>query len=97
MAEQKHWYLVMYDIRSQKRWRKAYQLLQEYGERVQYSLFRCCLNQRSREKLRWQLEKILSEEDDLLLIRLSDQCVNGIEAYNRPHAWPVVPGGHRVV
>lgn len=40
-----------------------------------------------REKLRWQLEKILSKEDDLILIRLSHQCVRDIPKYNRPNTW----------
>ena len=87
MAELKHWYLVCYDSRCQKRWRKAYKLLEGYGERIQYSIFRCWLTQRSREKLRWQLEEILSQEDDLLLIRLSHQCVRDLPKYNRPNTW----------
>ncbi|AFZ48711.1 CRISPR-associated protein, Cas2 family [Cyanobacterium stanieri PCC 7202] len=87
MAEAKNWYLVCYDIRCQKRWRKAYKLLEGYGERVQYSMFRCWLSQRMREKLRWQLEKVLSKDDDLILIRLSHQCVRDIPKYNRPNTW----------
>lgn len=87
MAELKHWYLVCYDIRSPQRWRKAYKLLEGYGERIQYSIFRCWLTQRSREKLRWQLEQVLTKEDDLLLIRLSHQCVQDLPKYNRPNTW----------
>ncbi|HBB35857.1 MAG TPA: CRISPR-associated endonuclease Cas2 [Cyanobacteria bacterium UBA8803] len=97
MAEQKNWYLIAYDIRCPKRWRKAYKLLQGYGERIQYSIFRCFLSLRGREKLRWELEKVLEAEDSLLLIRLSDQCVSSIRAYNRPDAWPVEEAGHRIV
>ena len=40
-----------------------------------------------REKLRWQLEQILTAEDDLLLIRLSMQCVKDLPKYNRPDTW----------
>jgi CRISPR-associated protein Cas2 len=97
MAEEKNWYLIAYDIRSPKRWRKAYKLLQGYGERLQYSIFRCWLNQRSREKLRWELETILTADDDVLLIRLPNQCVAGLGAYNRPDAWPVASSGYRIV
>lgn len=97
MAEQKNWYLICYDIRCPKRWRKAYKLLQGYGERMQYSIFRCWLSQRGREKLRWELEKILKAEDSLLLIRLSHQCVSGIRAYNRPDAWLVEEARYRIV
>jgi CRISPR-associated protein Cas2 len=42
---------------------------------------------RSREKLRWELEQILTDEDSLLLIRLSNQCVADIPKYNRPNVW----------
>ena len=97
VAEQKNWYLVCYDIRCQKRWRKAYKLLQGYGERIQYSIFRCWLSQRGREKLRLELEKVLVAEDSLLLSRLYDQCVGGIQAYNRPEAWLVEEAGYRIV
>lgn len=89
MAEVKNWYLVCYDIRCPKRWRKAYKLLQGYGDRIQYSIFRCWLNQRDREKLRWELEKVLTTEDSLLLLRLCDRCIEGVRQYNRPGAWPI--------
>ena len=75
MAETKNWYLICYDIRDPKRWRKAYKLLQGYGDRVQYSIFRCALNMRDREKLRWELEKILTADDSLLLAGMCDRCV----------------------
>jgi CRISPR-associated protein Cas2 len=97
MAESKHWYLICYDIRCPKRWRKAYKLMEGYGERMQYSIFRCWLSQRGREKLRWELEKILTAEDDLLLVRLSNQCVQGIPAYNREGAWPEQPECFRIL
>ena len=87
MSEIKNCYIVCYDIRCQKRWRKAYKLIQGYGERVQYSIFRCFLNQRDREKLRWELEKILAREDNILFVRLSDRCVQDIPKYNRPGTW----------
>ena len=93
----RHWYLVCYDIRCPKRWRKAYKLIEGYGDRLQYSIFRCWLSQKAREKMRWELEKILTEEDDLILIRLSHQCVKALPLYNRPNTWIVEDGGFRIV
>jgi CRISPR-associated protein Cas2 len=97
MAELKHWYLVAYDIRSPSRWRKAYKLLEGYGDKLQYSIFRCWLSHRGREKLRWELEKILTAEDDLLFVRLSHQCVKGLPQYNRPNTWVVDERSFRVL
>ncbi len=87
MSELKNCYLICYDIRSSKRWRKAYKLLEGYGERVQYSIFRCFLSQRDREKLRWELETVLAKEDSILFVRLSDRCLQDIPKYNRPGTW----------
>lgn len=97
MAASKNWYLVCYDIREPKRWRKVYKLLQGYGESVQLSIFRCWLSQRDREKLRWELEKILEVEDSLLLAGLCHRCVERIQLCNRPEAWPVKSEGYRVI
>lgn len=87
MSELKNCYIVCYDIRCQKRWRKAYKLLKGYGQRIQYSIFKCCMNQRTREKLRWELEKILAKEDSILFVRLSHRCLQDIPKYNRPGEW----------
>ncbi|HAT15191.1 MAG TPA: CRISPR-associated endonuclease Cas2 [Microcoleaceae bacterium UBA11344] len=97
MAEAKNWDLICYDTRSPQRWRKAYKLVQTYGERVQYSVFRCWLNPRDREKLRWELENILAAEDDLLLVRLSHNCAETIPTYNRPNSWPANSETYRIV
>jgi CRISPR-associated protein Cas2 len=83
----RHWYLICYDIRSPKRWRKAYKLLKAYGESMQLSIFRCRLSQKEREQLRWELEKILTAEDNLLLIGMCDRCQCRIPQYNRDNVW----------
>ncbi|MFN3679533.1 CRISPR-associated endonuclease Cas2 [Thermosynechococcus sp.] len=89
MGESKNWYLICYDIRDPKRWRQVYKQLEGYGERLQFSIFRCRLTPREREKLRWQLEKVLTEEDNLLIVGLCSQCVERVRACNRSEAWPV--------
>jgi len=97
LAESKNWYLVCYDIRDPKRWRKAYKLLQGYGESVQLSIFRCRLSQRDREKLRWELEQILELEDDLLLAGLCHRCVERVQKCNRPGSWEAETQSYRVI
>lgn len=67
MAKQRHHYLICYDVRDEKRWRKTYKLLKEYGKRVQYSVFHCELSDLKMSKLRFELEKCLSQEDSLLI------------------------------
>jgi len=96
MAESKNYYLICYDIRDPKRWRKAHKLLKGYGEAIQYSIFRVRLNQRDREQLRWKLEQVLAEEDSLLIAGLCNRCVERIEACNRPEAWEVDHDLHQI-
>lgn len=87
MSERKGWYLVTYDIRDQKRWRKLYKLMRGYGERLQYSVFRCWLSERQLEKLRWQVEKTIDSEDAVLFVGLCEACAGRISARNRPESW----------
>ncbi|MDX2271590.1 MAG: CRISPR-associated endonuclease Cas2 [Cyanobacteriota bacterium] len=96
MAEHKVCYLICYDIRCPKRWRKAYKLLESYGERIQYSIFRSWLTLREREKLRWELEKILNAEDSLLITGICNRCVERVIASNRPESWPEQQGSYQI-
>ena len=43
---QKLWYLVAYDVRDPKRLREVAHHLEGYGERLQFSVFRCRLTER---------------------------------------------------
>lgn len=97
MAEVKNLYLVCYDIRDAKRWRKAYKILQGYGETVQYSIFRCWLSQRDREKLRWQLAQVLATEDNLLFIGVCNRCLERVQMANEPKDWSLAKELYRVL
>jgi CRISPR-associated protein Cas2 len=87
MAEAKNWYVICYDIIEPKRWRLVYKKLHGYGRRLQYSIFRCRLTIRQIERLRWELEEILTQEDRLLIIRLCDGCEQRVAVHNRPESW----------
>jgi len=87
MAENKQWYVICYDITEPKRWRKVYKLVNGYGRRLQYSIFRCRLTPRRQEKLRWELEKLMEAEDRLLILSLCEACEQRTAAHNRPESW----------
>jgi CRISPR-associated protein Cas2 len=98
--ESTRWWLICYDVRDDKRLRKAAKLLEGYGERLQYSVFRCWLSGRDAEKLRWELTELLSAEDDVMLIPLCQRCHGGVRvthaATKRPE-WPEEPGRFEIV
>jgi CRISPR-associated protein Cas2 len=89
--EPKHWYVISYDITEPKRWRNVYKRLHGYGRPLQYSVFRCRLTVRQIEKLRWELESLLTNEDRLLIIPLCEGCEQRITKHNRPESWTEQP------
>jgi CRISPR-associated protein Cas2 len=91
---------VSYDVRDAKRLRRAAQILEGAGQRMQYSVFRCWMNPTEMQRLRWELTKILEPEDAVLFIPLCSRCVEGMEtthsAQNEPN-WPDAPESHCIV
>lgn len=85
------WHLVAYDVRDDRRLRQVAQLLSGYGERVQYSVFRCRLNATELERLLWELTSVLEEEDSLLVIPLCQQCAEAVRGRGRSESWKVPP------
>jgi len=70
----KHWHLVSYDVRDPKRLRQVAKTLEGYGTRIQYSVFRCRLDRTTLEKMHWELNELMADEDDLLVIPLCNDC-----------------------
>ena len=97
----KQWYLVSYDVRDEKRLRRVARLLEGYGVRMQYSVFRCYLAHREVERLRWELAQRMEGEDNLLIAGLCAQCVNRIRQRGGVHSheedWPAEPEGHVII
>jgi CRISPR-associated protein Cas2 len=95
-----HWWLICYDVRDKKRLRKTAKHMEGYGERMQYSVFRCWLTVRGMEQLRWELTEILAPEDDVLFIPLCSGCVLGMRTTHAGAGgpnWPSEPEGHQIV
>ncbi len=87
MGAEKHWYLVCYDIRDQKRWRQVYKKLKGCGNRLQYSIFRLNISRTQLEALRWEIEDILSDEDDLMIVRLCRKCAQRVHDSRTENDW----------
>ena len=81
------WHLVTYDIRDEARLRRVAKLMEGHGERLQYSVFRCCLSGTEMERLRWELTRVVRPEDDLLIIPLCERCSNGVGDLHQKHPW----------
>lgn len=63
-----HLYIIVYDIREQKRWRKVFRLLHGYGEWLQLSVFQCRLSRSGILQLEASLESALNLREDHLMI-----------------------------
>ena len=54
--------------------------MKNYGQRVQYSVFECILNDELRGKLRSEITKIIDDnEDSVRIYRLCERCARAIE------------------
>lgn len=95
----KHWHLITYDVRDSKRLRKVAKKLEGYGERMQYSVFRCRLDRLSLEKLCWELAEMMKEEDDLLVMPLCPSCAERVPLHSTgdQSAWASAPPTFRIV
>lgn len=63
-----HLYLVTYDIRDNKRWRRIFKLMKGFGEWLQLSVFQCRLSHRRHAELVQLLDDAINHRVDALLI-----------------------------
>jgi len=93
----KLWYVFSYDVRESKRLRKVAKHLEGYGERMQYSVFRCRLTEREVERLRWELVRMMENEDNLLIIGLCARCGVRVAARHGSKDWGEQPPSFEIV
>lgn len=91
MGQDKHWHLVCYDIRDPKRWYRVFRILKGCGEHLQYSIFRVRMNKTRLQALRWELSKVMSKEDDLMIARLCPSCAQRVIDSRDPEQWKTPP------
>jgi len=61
-------YLILYDIRDEKRLRDVFNTMRSHGSRFQYSVFLCDLNPSELLALRWELKGRMNEDVDSIAI-----------------------------
>lgn len=86
-ADTKRWRLVCYDICDPDRYRKVYKIITGAGRRLQYSVFRCRLDDAEVEKLRWRLAEVMDAEDSLLIVDLCPRCASRVVSRNQVEDW----------
>lgn len=97
MAADKRWRLICYDVRDDKRYRKVFKILRGVGHSIQYSIFRARLDAREVERLRWELIKVMSPEDRLLIVDLCPSCASNVIARNHVAGWEEEEPTYRVI
>lgn len=63
-----HLYLVTYDIRDEKRWRRVFKLMKGFGEWLQLSVFQCRLSRRRHAELLQLFDDTINRRVDALLV-----------------------------
>ncbi|MCS6958629.1 MAG: CRISPR-associated endonuclease Cas2 [Pseudanabaenaceae cyanobacterium SKYGB_i_bin29] len=75
-------YVVSYDIPCDKRRRKVAELLEGYGQRVQYSVFECDLSEKQLEALKKRLSRRINQQDSVRIYPISAYARQRIEVWN---------------
>lgn len=61
-------YVISYDVTDNKRRLKVSNILDDYGDRVQYSVFECILGGKKYDEMVRRLKEVIDEENDKLRI-----------------------------
>ncbi len=86
----RHTFIVCYDICDDKRLRKVFRTVRDWGDHLQYSVFECQLTAADRIELREKLAHIINHKvDQVLFINLGPAHGRGdrvIEALGKPYS-----------
>lgn len=75
-------YLISYDIKDDKRRTKIAKALVDIGDRVQYSVFECIIDEKRLTKSMNKINKlILAKEDSVRVYSLCGDCVKKVKIY----------------
>jgi len=76
-------YLVSYDIPDDKKRIKMAKTLLDFGNRVQYSVFECILDDILFERMITRVSKIVSEDDSVRVYALCAKCQEAVRVFGR--------------
>lgn len=60
-------YIVVYDVREERRLRRVFRLMRGYGDHLQYSVFRCELSDQERIGMMERLSRVIKHDEDQVL------------------------------
>jgi CRISPR-associated protein Cas2 len=63
-----HLYIVSYDIRNPRRWRRLFRAMNGFGDWLQLSVFQCRLDKVRRLRLEAAIQEIVNSREDHVLI-----------------------------
>lgn len=63
-----HIYIVVYDIRDPKRWRRLFKLMHGYGDWLQLSVFQCRLTRQRHAELVALIDGLIHHDDDHVVV-----------------------------
>lgn len=76
--------VVSYDVPDDRRRTKLASILKDFGERVQYSVFECLVDDEALGRLRGRLAaKVAEKEDSVRIYRLCADCRAKVEILGR--------------
>lgn len=72
--------VVAYDIKDDKRRIRVAKTMEDYGTRVQYSVFECNLNDKILDNMQNKLSSVIDDVNDKIRIyRLCNGCVKSVQ------------------
>ena len=79
-SSQTTFYVVAYDLPSDRRRSKVYKILSGFGQWTQFSLFECYLTEKEHLTLQAKLDKVLDEtQDRVRFYSLCEACLKKVE------------------
>ncbi len=65
---EEHLFVVTYDVRDQKRWRRVFKMMNGYGKWLQLSVFQCRMSRKRQAMLTAELDRLIEHDEDHVLM-----------------------------